>query len=162
MAIRGLTGAILMIIGIGFVLSGINPQVWDSPSLRWAVLAVGFSFWLIGSLTIFITSGRGTGTYWLGSIMIVIGLLSFLAAASVSRALSQATVLLVELQRGTLFSFAVVSIIFGAFYMLMAAALPVPGTPFPQGSPQAIPPPMPVNEPRREEASEEPEGPSED
>jgi len=44
MAIRGLTGAILMIIGIGFVLSGINPQVWDSPSLRWAVLAGGLSF----------------------------------------------------------------------------------------------------------------------
>jgi len=160
MVVRSLTGVILMIIGLGFMLSGANPELWDSPSMRWAVLAAGFSFWIIGSLVVFIVCGRGAGSYWLGGIMIIIGLLSFLGASSIRAAISPTMVPMAELQRSTLFSFAVVSIVFGAFYMLMVSALPALGESWPQGSPQRIPPPMPVKEPpkAKDEASSEDSG----
>ncbi len=139
MGARIFGGIVMMIFGLLFVLyGGKNPELLEN--LKYSLVILGDLLWIFGGLALYFGTSSKTGKAWVGGLLVIVALLAFLFFTGDVPILMKYGILVI-----------CVTTLIGAITLLIGAGLiPAPGQSFPMGSPQNIPPKMPVPEKKKE------------
>ncbi len=140
MGARIFGGIILMLFGLFFVLYGGNTTTLEK-NLRYTLVLIGDLLWIFGGIPLFFGTGSRQGKYWVGALMVIVALLAFFFFTGD----------IPELLKYGMLALSVASLVGAVALIVGAQMMPAPGATFPQGSPQDIPPKMPVPEKKKEE-----------
>lgn len=139
MGARVFGGIIMMVFGLLFVLYGGSTTELDE-TFRYTLVILGDLLWIFGGVPLFFGAGSKSAKYWTGILMVIVALLAFLFfTGDIS-----------ELLRYGILAISVASLVGALALIVGSQMMPAPGETFPMGSPQNIPPKMPVPEKKEE------------
>mgnify|MGYP001106446094 CR=1 FL=1 len=140
MGARAIGAVILMIFGLILVVYSGGGALADEVG-KGIVFGVGILFWLLGSVALFFVSGSRASRNGVGALFVFVAVLLFLFSTG-------------EIQgflRMGMLTLSVVTILTAFAFFVTAGMVPPSGESFPMGSPQNIPPKMPVLEKKEKE-----------
>jgi len=136
---RAIGGVVLMIFGLILIVYS-GGDALANEAVKDIVFGIGILFWLLGSGALFFVSGSRASRNGVGALFVVVAILVFLfSTGEVGEFLKMGMLVL-----------SIVTILTAFAFFATAGMIPAGGESFPMGSPQNIPPKMPVKEKKEE------------